>query len=189
MKESKEYINLLPRDEKKPRRVSRGFLLVLVFVLVWLGVFGWQMNTAWQLKKQLGSLAADKQARQQELTSLLTELGISTAAGMKPDDAALVSTLLQERVLWSEVFKEFSNIVPKGLWFDSLEGSAGDRAEIRIRGGAFNYRSVNEFMLAMQKSGYFENPQLSYYQKTVVQGQEVIAYEIVCGIKKTPGAQ
>jgi hypothetical protein len=73
------------------------------------------------------------------------------------------------------------------LWFDSLEGTASERAEIRIRGGAFNYLSVAEFMLVMEKSGYFENPQLAYAQKAVVQGQDVIGFEIICGIKRARG--
>jgi Tfp pilus assembly protein PilN len=188
MKVSKEYINLLPREEKKRRRaVSTGFLLFLVFVLLWLAVLGWQMNAAWKLKKRLASLAANKQALQQEVGALYKELGISTSPGASQDKAALINSFLNERVSWSAVFKQFSIIVPKGLWFDSLEGNASDRAEIRIRGGAFNYLSVAEFMLAMEKSGYFENPQLAYAQKAVVQGQDVIGFEIICGIKRAQG--
>ena len=102
--------------------------------------------------------------------------------------AALVNRLLGDRVLWSEVFKQFSLLVPKGLWFDSLEGSSAGKAEIRLRGGSFNYVSVAEFMLAMEKSGYFEKPQLMFAQKSMVQGQEVVGFEIVSGIRKT-GAQ
>jgi Tfp pilus assembly protein PilN len=188
MKVSKEYINLLPREEKKPRRAaSTGFLLFLVFVLLWLAVLGWQMNAAWKLKKRLASLAANKQALQQEVGALYKELGISTSPGASQDKAALINSFLNERVSWSAVFKQFSIIVPKGLWFDSLEGTASERAEIRIRGGAFNYLSVAEFMLAMEKSGYFENPQLAYAQKAVVQGQDVIGFEIICGIKRARG--
>jgi Tfp pilus assembly protein PilN len=190
MKVSKEYINLLPREEKKQRRAaSTGFLLFMVFMLLWLAALGWQMNTAWKLKKQLASLAANKQALQQEVGALHKELGISTSTGVSQDKAALINSLLNERVSWSAVFKQFSIIVPKGLWFDSLEGNATDRAEIRIRGGSFNYLSVAEFMMAMEKSGYFENPQLAFAQKAVVQGQDVIGFEIICGIKKAQGMQ
>jgi hypothetical protein len=44
-------------------------------------------------------------------------------------------------------------------------------------------------MLAMEKSPYFEKPQLMFVQKAAVKGQETVGFEIVCGIKKTPGAR
>ena len=44
-------------------------------------------------------------------------------------------------------------------------------------------------MSAMDRSGYFTNPQLSYAQKSVVQGQEVVGFEIISGIRKNRGAQ
>jgi len=106
------------------------------------------------------------------------------ATQLDQQQAALINSLLQERVLWSEVFKQFSFIVPKGLWFDNLEGNTDGRAEIKIKGGAFNYLSVAEFMLSMEKSAFFEKPQLVYAQKAVVQGQDVIGFEILCIIKR-----
>ena len=99
----------------------------------------------------------------------------------------MIQNILSERVLWSDVFKEFSIIVPKGLWFDSLEGSSVGKAAIRIRGGAFNYRTVSEFMLAMEKSAYFEKPQLIFMQKAIQQSQETVGFEITCGIKTRGG--
>ena len=43
MKPVKDYINLLPQEEKKPSPFATwGVLLALVFILVWLGLFGWQ---------------------------------------------------------------------------------------------------------------------------------------------------
>ena len=109
--------------------------------------------------------------------------------GTSPEKAWLIQSILSERVLWSEVFKQFSLIVPRGLWFDSLEGNSTGKAEMKIRGGAFSYRTVSEFMLAMEKSPYFEKPQLLSAQKVMVQGQETVGFEIVCGVKKPQGAQ
>jgi Tfp pilus assembly protein PilN len=92
-------------------------------------------------------------------------------------------------VLWSEVFKQLSLIVPKGLWFDYLEGIADGTTRIKIKGGAFSYLSIADFMLSMEKSGYFERSQLSYAQKVLVQGQDVVGFEIICGMKKEQVAQ
>lgn len=183
----KDYINLLPREEIKPSLVmSRGGLLAILFTLVWLGLFGWQVYRQWEVDRRLAALLGQRQALRQQADVVIKELGIA-AAGSTPERAALVKSLLDDRVLWSEVFKQFSQIVPRGLWFDGLEGNTAGKVEIRIKGGAFTYLAVAEFISAMDKTGYFANPQLSYAQKAVVQGQEVIGFEIISGIKKNRG--
>jgi Tfp pilus assembly protein PilN len=185
----KDYINLLPREEKKASLVmTQGGLLAVLFLLVWLGLFGWQVKRQWEADRRLATLQGQRQELQQQANAMLKELGI-TAAGSVPERAALIKSLLDERVLWSEVFKQFSQIVPKGLWFDGLEGNTTGKVEIRIKGGAFTYLAVAEFMSAMDRSGYFANPHLSYAQKAVIQGQEVVGFEIVSGIRKKQGAQ
>ena len=190
MKSAKDYINLLPQEEKKPFFLaSMGFLLGLLFTLAWLGLFGWQVRQQWELRDRLTTLSTQKQTLQQQTNVMRKELGIAPPGGMSRDKAALIHDILRERVLWSEVFKQLSLIVPKGLWFDSLEGSTVGKAEIKIKGGAFSYLSVTEFMLSMEKTGYFEHPQLSYARKAVVQGQDMVGFEIICGIKKAQGAQ
>ncbi len=164
-------------------------MLAILFTAVWLALFGWQLKQTLDLRPRLDALTAKRQALQQQLTDLNKELGITVAPGTSPEKASLIQSILSERVLWSEVFKQFSLMVPKGLWFDSLEGSSEGKAQIKIRGGAFTYASVAEFMLAAEKSPNFEKPQLVYAQKTTVQGRDVIAFEIVFGIKKIQGAR
>jgi Tfp pilus assembly protein PilN len=190
MKKKKDYINLLPPEEKKPGRVvGKGSLFAALFVLAWLVVCGLQMKELLVLRARQNTLVVKKRALQQQLAAIHKELGIALPAGMSPEKAAVIQTILSERVLWSEVFKQFAIMVPKGLWFDSLEGSSAGKAEIKVRGGAFSYLSVAEFMLAMEKSPYFEKPQLLFAQKAVVQGKDVVAFEIACGIKKAQGAR
>lgn len=189
MKAVKDYINLLPRKEKESTPFATwGVLLILLFMLVWLGLFGWQIKQQMDLKKKLAALTAQRQSLREQGDILRKELGIpagSNALGK----AALIQSLLEERVVWSSVFQQFSRIVPKGLWFDSLEGSAAGKGEIKIRGAAFSYGAITEFMVSMEKTGYFELPQLSYAQKAVIQGQDVVGFEIISGMKKTQGAR
>jgi Tfp pilus assembly protein PilN len=190
MKPVKDYINLLPQEVKKPSPfASWGVLLALVFILVWLGLFGQKVRQYRLLQNRSTTLSFQRQALQLQADALHKELGIVSPTGMTRDKAALIQDILQERVLWSEVFKQLSLIVPTGLWFDYLEGIADGKAEIKIKGGAFNYISIADFMVSMEKSGYFIHPQLSYAQKTVVQGQDVVGFEIICGMKKAGGAR
>jgi Tfp pilus assembly protein PilN len=190
MKPVKDYINLLTQEEKKPTPFAAwGVLLAVLFVVVWLGLFGLQARQYRSLQKRVATLSSQKQMLQLQADALRKELEIPSPSGMTRDKAALIQDILQERVLWSEVFKQLSRIVPTGLWFDYLEGNADGKAEIKIKGGAFNYISIADFMASMEKSGYFYQPQLSYAQKSVVQGQDVVGFEIICGIKKSQGAR
>lgn len=184
----KDYINLLPREEKKASlAMGQGGPLVVLFLLVWIGLFGWQVKRQWEADRRLATVQGQRQELQQQASAMLKEIGLATG-GSSPERAALIKSLVDDRVLWSEVFKQFSQIVPKGLWFDGLEGNTTGKVEIRIKGGAFTYLAVAEFMSAMDRSGYFANPHLSYAQKSVVQGQEIVSFEIVSGIKKKQGA-
>jgi Tfp pilus assembly protein PilN len=189
MKPAKDYINLLPQEEKKPSLVaSWGVIAILLFILMWLVLFGGQAWRYHSLQKRLAALNTQKQTLQQQADGLRKELAVVSPTGMTRDKAALIHDILKERVLWSQVFKQLSLIVPNGLWFDYLEGVSDDKAEIRIKGGSFSYLSIADFMRSMEKSGYFLEPQLSYAQKAVVQGQDVVGFEIICGMKKAQGA-
>jgi Tfp pilus assembly protein PilN len=189
MKPVKDYINLLPTEEKRPSPfATRGMLLILLFLVVWLGLFGQQMWRYRLLHKRLTALNAQKWSLQQQEDALRKELAAVSPTGMTRDKAALIQDILKERVPWSQVFKQLSIIVPKGLWFDYLEGISDGKAEIKIKGGAFSYLSVADFMLAMEKSKYFQDPQLTYAQKSVIQGQDVVGFEIICGMKREQGA-
>ena len=186
MKISRDYINLLPPKEKQPVKAMDAWSLAIVlFLLAWSAAFGLKFKQWWDLQAKLASLAPQKQVLEQQVAAIRTELGL-TAPGTNPEQAALIQSLLKERVSWSEVFHQFSRIIPRGVWFDSLDGSSVGSAEVTIRGGAFNYRLISDFMLAMEQSGYFEKPELLFAQKSVLQGHDMIGFEIRCGVKKLP---
>lgn len=190
MKPLKDYINLLPREEKRRSLAANAWTAVVaLFVLAWIVLFAAELVERRALLEKQAALAAQKQGLYRQLLALQKDLGISSPTGTNLDKVSLIKALLGERVLWSEVFRQFSRIVPQGLWFDSLEGNAAGRAAIKIRGGAFNYATVSGFMLGMEQSGYFEKPQLIYAQKAVVQGREVVAFEVISGIKRAEEAR
>jgi Tfp pilus assembly protein PilN len=188
MKTTKEYINLLPSKEKKPAKATSPWLVAgTLFVLVWLVLFGLKAKQWMDLQARFESLMPQKQVLEQQLAAIRTELGLTAGSSGNPEQVALIQSLLKERVSWSEVFQQFSRIIPRGIWFDSLEGSSVGEAEIKIRGGAFNYRLISDFMLAMEQTGYFEKPELVFAQKATLQGRDVVEFEIHSGVKKSQG--
>jgi Tfp pilus assembly protein PilN len=186
MKTVKEYINLLPRKEKSPVRILSVWSLGgVLFLALWLVLFGVKAKQWWDVQAKLRMLEPQQTAREQELATMRKSLGLTAGGGS--EQTALIQSLLKERVLWSEVFQQFARIIPRGVWFDGLEGSSVNKPEIRIRGGAFNYRLISDFMLAMEQTGYFDKPELMFAQKAMVQGHDVVGFEIRCGVKKAQG--
>jgi len=188
MKTAKEYINLLPRKEKSPVRMPEAWRLGgVLFLLLWLVLFGVKAKQWWDVRAQLRTLEPQQARLEQELSAMRKSLGLTAGAGA--EQTVLIQSLLKERVLWSEVFQQFSRIIPRGVWFDGLEGTSVDKPQIRIRGGAFNYRLISDFMLAMEQTEYFDKPELMFAQKAVVQGHDAVGFEIRCGVKNTQGAR
>jgi Tfp pilus assembly protein PilN len=184
MKTVQEYINLLPPKEKQPAKAVSPWLVAgTLFVLVWFVLFGLKAKEWMNQRASLASLMPQKLMLEQQLAAMRAELGLTGGPNANSQQAALIQNLLKERVLWSEVFQQFSHIIPRGVWFDSLEGSSAGQAEIKIRGGAFNYRLISDFMLAMEQTGYFEKPELLFAQKSTIQGRDVVGFEIHCGVK------
>ncbi|MDH4163658.1 MAG: PilN domain-containing protein [Nitrospirota bacterium] len=190
MKRPKDYINLMPKAAPTPRRVPGPAAVAgALFVLGWAAAFGWQWKEQLDLRERLAFESLTKQERLRQLDALYRELGIAGPGGVSAERATLIIGLMNERVEWSEVFRQFSLIAPAGLWFDSVEGKAGERAEITIRGGALTYATVSDFLRSMQKTGYFLTPQLVYAQKIRIQGQDAIGFEILSAIRKGKGAK
>jgi Tfp pilus assembly protein PilN len=185
MSMTKDYINLLPKRKKQRLpRPGRWTALALLFILAWSVALGVQGREHYRFRSKMASLDKTKQARLQELNLLYKELGIIGSEEMSRETSAIITSLMSERVLWSRVFREFSRIVPQGLWFDSVEGTAAERAEIKIRGAAFSYLTISEFLRSMEATGFFRSPQLLYAQKAVQQGQDVIGFEMLCTVQK-----
>jgi Tfp pilus assembly protein PilN len=185
MSMTKDYINLLPKRKKQRLpRAGRWTLSALLFVLAWSLVLGVEGIELYRFRSKAAALETTKQARLQELNLLYKELGIIGSEEMSRETSAIITSLMSERVLWSRVFREFSRIVPQGLWFDSVEGTAAERAEIKIRGAAFSYLTISEFLRSMETTGFFRSPQLMFAQKAVHQGHDVIAFEILCIVQK-----
>jgi Tfp pilus assembly protein PilN len=189
VKSANDYINLLPHEEKPFGRINAWSLTAALFAVAWLTVFGVKFAQRRELKADLVALDGRKQEVKRQLTGLQKELGLELQSGMSPGKASLIRSLLGERVPWSQVFRQFSRTVPRGMWFDSLEGRAGENPEVRIRGAALAYGVLDEFMRALGASQYFEQPELSFAQKTVVQGREAVSFELVCRIRKAGEAR
>ena len=71
MKKTKDYINLLPPEDKKPARtINYTVLLSCLFALVLIAFFGWQGVQLWELQSRSAALKMKKQALQEQLSQI-----------------------------------------------------------------------------------------------------------------------
>ncbi|HHP7232119.1 MAG TPA: PilN domain-containing protein [Xenococcaceae cyanobacterium] len=76
------------------------------------------------------------------------------------ETAALVSVFSKIRP-WSAILQEVSDRTPPGVQIDSLQqGGDGNNVQIQIAGTASSYSDVNDFVLFLQRSPFFENQKI-----------------------------
>ena len=122
--------NLMPKeDEREKAAASPAFLKVvvaLVAILVLAGLAG-----AYML---MGARAQERQAVADDLRAQLAELTVQAAPDEEPDVATLtaegqartaaLSDALAARVAWDRILREFSLVLPDGVWLTTLSSSS-----------------------------------------------------------------
>ncbi len=112
---------------------------------------------------------AGQQAKlQQEIQKLEAEIAKSQGQAKSLDDLkaqvtkaknetkALVGVFDKIRP-WSAILREVGDRTPPGIQIDSLEqDGSGDNLQLRISGTARSYSDVNDFVLFLQRSPFFE---------------------------------
>ncbi|MGK7893875.1 MAG: PilN domain-containing protein [Xenococcus sp. (in: cyanobacteria)] len=62
---------------------------------------------------------------------------------------------------WSAILREVGDRTPPGIQIDSLEqDGSGDNLQLRIRGTARSYSDVNDFVLFLQRSPFFDDQKI-----------------------------
>ncbi len=107
-----------------------------------------------QLKKDIQQLEADIGKAQGEGKSLAEiQAQVETARG---ETQALISVFEKIRP-WSAILREVGDRTPPGIQIDYLEQSgSGNSLNLKISGIARSYDDVNDFVLFLQRSPFFD---------------------------------
>jgi len=76
---------------------------------------------------------------------------------------------------WAVTLKELSRLVPQGIW---LTGFSIEDYYLKIQGGAYDEKSISDFMAVLRKSPALSNVSFNYTQASKVGDKKVILFEI-----------
>ena len=168
---------------------ARWWLLGIVLFVVLLGVgYVIELRQGWQLAKKVDAKRADLDQLKTEINGLDGQLKLLTS-GVSTDisgaSAELVA-MLNQRLVWIDLFREMSVRVPEGVWLLRVDVVAMDFSERRRRaaiapektsvlgGFARSHRTVGEMLSALEQSPHFSSVTLKFArQKAGHTGGEV----------------
>ena len=173
----KRHINLLigeGKDREGPDYKGLAIILAAIFpLIILLLAYGFEKREAGKLRKELTGLTARRDSINAEIARLTGEINLASSRHEKSrmeeeERLGLVKKLVKERVLWSELIRELSLIVPEEVWLTDLESRDSkrpDRKEIRMVGLAKSHQDIPKFITLLEGSGYFSDISLIYAQK------------------------
>ena len=105
--------------------------------------------------QQLNSEIAELGNQNQRIEELNTEI-----QQVEQETAALVG-VFDKIEPWAAILQEVSDRTPPGILVESLQQSgSGDEIGLNIAGDALSYDSVNDFVLLLQRSPFFDKNQI-----------------------------
>lgn len=153
-------VNFIP-PESRPSLFGPGVLVAFALVCaVGVPVAGGGAKIArWGAERRLASLASERDALAAQVA-----LGVQTRDSSADQRAvAAVKKALSEKVFWAEVFKELTNVAPKGVWLTTFDTSVKDGAKhVVIAGQGPSQAEVTEFFARLERSYYFREVQLKF---------------------------
>ncbi len=211
----KQHINLLVADLFSepgviPPRVQAQYLSIPFLMLLFLGLYGWKATQASVLNNEISGLLAAKAQLSQEIDAISKQITDVMEQERRAIEAQLARTKrLQEleakRVLWSQVFREISVLVPEGVVLSAVSNEPGEPAPaapaaggpapappsdrqtahrtLHVKGVAVSHEAVTGFLSAIERSDLFIHPHLSHAQRGGSAEKPSVAFEIIGKLK------
>ncbi|HTN44363.1 MAG TPA: PilN domain-containing protein [Nitrospiria bacterium] len=181
----KSHINLIAAEillgEKPFSFKQKAGPMGVAAGVFFLGVFS--LGLLWKeslLKKDVRDLTVQRDKTQLELTRLNEEVGglaKETQAGQEitAQQLAAMKDLLKNRILWSNVLRETSYLVPEGVWLTRMESTdpksgglmpvSATENGLRFVGVAQSQAAINRFISALERSPHYGYVALVYAEK------------------------
>lgn len=205
----KTSINLVAEILERERFPVEKLLLpgsLFLPLVILLLASAWEALNARALSQQLSQLTVQRDALTNEVIRLTQEItSFERQETIERQEAekklTAVKGLLKDRVLWSEVFREVSFVVPPGVWLTSIEtvepgspigdgGSSGARPaqtlegkQVKFIGFAKSNAAMTQFISALERSEHFMEIALIYAQRSDEPGSQQVNFEIAANLR------
>lgn len=199
-----ERINLIPDEilvDKKAVQKRPLIISVLVIYFLCLGAVYIYQKT--KVKKRLNNVEQARMQRDELIAQNTRYREVIERINLvqkREDDIkkrlAVISSILEERVYWSEILRNLTHRIPDGIWLTSL--STNDLAKepgkspadsiggkgVKFNGTALSNSAIAAFVFALENSNDFENVVLVYSQKNESQDRDLYDFEISTDIRR-----
>ena len=177
-------INLLPfraaRKKENIRRQVSIFLLSLVFLLIILFYYNWNLGSkidGLKGKIQLTKTELNKYDKinkeiagiKKKLSNLKKKMAVMESLETKRFEPTMLLDMMTEV------------IVPKRMWFTRLESKG---RKVKINGIAMDNKTVADFMVRLEQSDLFSDVDLNTLKQRKVQKSNLKSFQISCVKKK-----
>jgi Tfp pilus assembly protein PilN len=204
----KSTINLISEILEEQRFPMEKLLLPAVLLLplmILLMASVWQVLSARAMSEQVKRVTERRDALTAEIVRLTQEImSLQSGDAQQQDDqkkAMTVKALLKGRVLWSDVFREVSFVVPPGVWLRSIEtfepGSpvvggkpsgaqqtqTVESKQVKFIGFAKSNLAMTQFIAALERSEHFTEILLVYAQRGTEPDSQQVSFEIGANLR------
>jgi len=153
-------VNFLP-PELRPSPINQRNFVVLVLITAlglpsaWLGL----KAVSWKVEAKLSEVTAERDRLTSERQSLL----LAREQSSEHRNLSSIRKALAEKIYWSGVFRELSNVAPKTLWLTEFETKAdANGRSVMITGNSTSQTEVAEFLANLESSFFFRNVQMRF---------------------------
>lgn len=164
MKQTKEFINLLP-NSVSAQSFSNDFIILSSLIIVSFTIFIVGINQQLiknNLQKHLKDKQSINQNRSKEINNISTRL---KAIESQNQFQKKMNKFSKIKTNWAEYFKEISLITPKNIWIDKMTfKNANAKIELLLKGKTVSQMKVTNFFERLTKSNYYKNILINYSQ-------------------------
>lgn len=172
----RENVNLIPAEIISERQIAskKTFALsVLIAVLILIAaIVGVKLSRIGSLKKDLHAAMMKRDALKKDLSNLTGEVSlISNRLKVYEENEKRLQAaqdLLKNSILWSDIVRETSLIVPARVYLTMIESEGeknGSEKKLRFVGISPTQTWITDFILSLEKSYYFSDVSLVYAQR------------------------
>jgi len=189
-------INLIPSAFKVKQRYDLRKIVstCVILSLIAIGLIHLHQITSIQrYKKEIATYQMTKGKLLKEKVTLENILLDWEAVSVEEKRIDKIATVIEEinnrRIIWSEVLKRITRIIPPALWLvrlrvieEELEENRGQKLEIAkkliLKGSSLDNVGVTDFLTHLEESGIFSKVTLEYSQKKILGTETVFDFEI-----------
>lgn len=182
-------INLLPpeirKKAEKKRIIALAGLGVLVVVLIIFGVYGGKVLHYRKLTRELKGIENELRRLDPVLKEIEQKQREKEVLVKKYQ---VMKDLMRNTLIYPQFFEELVNLLPDNVWFSNLTTKSSPESpilEVNLDASALDNYAIADFLVNLEKKGYFTDIELGAIQKTGEEKEAVLNFRLTFRYQRT----